>query len=186
MTSETGAETPPRRAGWTGAAARAIELWALAGGALLLGVVAINAASVIGGVFGAPVPGDFELTEMGVAVAAFAFLPWCQLTGANVTADIFTARASPAWTARFTLAGAAVAFLFALLLLWRMWAGMEDQRNYDYVTAILSVPVWWAFPPILISLVLLALAAAVTLAETAPEAAGRRGRPAQGAGGDAR
>ena len=180
MTSETGAEPPPRRAGWTGAAARAIELWALAGGALLLGVVAINAASVIGGVFGAPVPGDFELTEMGVAVAAFAFLPWCQLTGANVTADIFTARASRAWTARFALAAAVVALLFALLLLWRMWAGMLDQREYDYMTAILSVPVWWAFPPILVSLALLAVAALVSLVEAAPVAAGRA--PGAGSG----
>lgn len=166
-------DTLPRRAGWTGAAARVIELWALAGGCLLLAVVLLNAVSVIGGVVWVPAPGEFELTEIGVAVSAFAFLPWCQLTGANVTADIFTARASRAWTARFALAAAAVALFFAVLLLWRMWAGMEDQREYDYMTAILQVPIWWAFPPILVSLALLALAALVSLVEAAPEAAGR-------------
>ena len=62
----------------------------------------MNAISVTGSaVFGRPFPGDFELTEMGVAVAAFSFLPYCQLTGANVTADIFTSGASRAWIAIF-------------------------------------------------------------------------------------
>lgn len=161
-----------RRAGWTGAAARLIEGWALAGGVVLLMVVVINVITVLGTIFWKPFPGDFELTEIGVAVAAFAFLPWCQLTGANVTADIFTARASRAWVARFTLAGALVALLFSLLLLWRMWAGMISQRDYDYMTAILQVPIWWAFVPALVSLALLALASLVTLAENAGPAAG--------------
>ena len=40
-----------------------------------------------------------------------------------------------------------------------------DQRTYGYTTAILQVPVWWAFVPILFSLVLLALASLVTLIE---------------------
>ena len=81
-------------------------LWALFGGEVLLLVVGINMVSVIGTLFGMSFPGDFELTEMGVAVAAFAFLPFCQVTGANVTADIFTAGASPRWVARFTFLGA--------------------------------------------------------------------------------
>ncbi len=163
MTSETGAETPPRRAGWTGAAARAIELWALAGGALLLGVVAINAASVIGGVFGMPFPGDFELTEMGICIAAFAFLPYCQLVGANVTADIFTQNAGPRWRAGFALAASVAALLFSLLLMWRMYAGMLDQKEYGYTTAILHLPHWMAYVPILFSLGLLAVASVMTL-----------------------
>ncbi len=52
-----------------------------------------------------------------------------------------------------------VALGFALLLLWRMYYGMLDQRDYGYTTAILQVPIWCAFVPILISLALLALAA---------------------------
>ena len=56
----------------------------------MLLVVAMHTWSVIGNQFGMPFPGDFEMTEIGIANAAFAFLPYCQLTGANVTADIFT------------------------------------------------------------------------------------------------
>ena len=152
-----------RRPGLLGAAETLIHGWAVVGGLVLLGVVLVNMLSVLGSMFWKPFPGDFELTEMGVAIAAFAFLPYCQLTDANVTADIFTARASERWVSAFRLAASIVAFLFALLLLWRMSAGMGDQREYGYTTAILQVPIWWAFVPILFSLVLLALASLITL-----------------------
>jgi TRAP-type C4-dicarboxylate transport system permease small subunit len=148
--------------------ARAVEIWALAGGAVLLAVVLMNAVSVTAGYLAnLPVPGDFELTEMGICIAAFAFLPYCQLAGANVTADIFTEGAGPRWRAAFAVAGASVALGFSLLLLWRMWAGMNDQREYGYTTTILQAPHWMAFIPILISLALLAVAAAMSLGDGA-------------------
>ena len=56
----------------------AITIWALLGGVVLVAVVLMNTYSVIGNNFGAPFPGDFEMTEMGVCVAAFAFLPFLQ------------------------------------------------------------------------------------------------------------
>ncbi|TCP44118.1 TRAP transporter small permease [Rhodovulum marinum] len=145
--------------------------WALLGGAVLIAVIAMNVASVIGGVVWKSFPGDFEMTQVGVAVAAFAFLPWCQITRANVSADIFTMGASPAWVARLRLAASVVALVFAGLLLWRMSAGMADQRQYGYTTTILQFPVWIAFLPVLVSLALLALASLVTLIEDARGAA---------------
>ncbi len=76
-----------------GVLSRLVHLWALLGGvALFFFVVAVNFFSSLGAIFGHPIPGDLELTEMGIAIAAFAFLPYCQLHGANVTADIFTAK----------------------------------------------------------------------------------------------
>jgi len=149
--------------GFTGAASRLINLWALLGGLMLLAVVAVNMISIIGSIFGKPFPGDFELTEMGVAIAVFAFLPYCQLVGANVSADIFTAGASRRTIAFFTMLGSLVALGFAGLLIWRMYYGMLDQKEYDYTTTILQIPHWMAFLPILLSLALLALAALVTL-----------------------
>jgi len=149
--------------GVAGAASRLITVWAILGGFVLIATVAVNMISIIGSVFGKPFPGDFELTEMGVAVAAFAFLPYCQLIGANVSADIFTAGASRRVIAFFTLLGSLVALGFALLLIWRMYFGMLDQKEYDYTTTILQIPHWLAFVPILMSLALLALAAFLTL-----------------------
>ncbi len=145
-------------------ARRVIEAWAIVGGIVLLAVVLLTVTSVVGdAVLGAPLPGDFELVEVGVAVAAFAFLPYCQLTGANVSADIFTSRAPPHWVARFSLVGALIASAFSALLLWRMSAGLGDYIKYEETTAIWQFPLWLAFVPILVSLALLLIASAITV-----------------------
>jgi TRAP-type C4-dicarboxylate transport system permease small subunit len=89
------------------------------------------------------------------------------LTGANVTADIFTSGVSKRTEAVFALAASLLALSFALLLAWRMWDGMLDQRDYDYTTTILQFPHWVAFIPILTSLALLAVAALMTLKNAA-------------------
>lgn len=160
----------PGRGGLAAVIAAAVTGWALLGGLLLLAVVLINVAAVLGGPLGLPFPGDFELTEMGVAIAVFAFLPYCQLTDANVTADIFTARASAPVLAGLRALAALVAVGFGAVLVWRMGFGMLDQRGYNYTTTILQIPIWWAFVPILISLALLVAAAVLTLAEALREA----------------
>ncbi|HEU0223448.1 MAG TPA: TRAP transporter small permease subunit [Paracoccaceae bacterium] len=155
---------PEPLAGPKGPLARIIALWALLGGLVLLVTVLINAASILGAaLITRPVPGDFELTEMLTAIAVSCFLPYCQLTGANVTADIFTSGASPRWLARFELAAAAVATFFALLLVYRMFFGMLDRQAYQDTTAILQIPIWLAYLPFLASLALLAVAALMTL-----------------------
>lgn len=143
-----------------------IRLWALLGGTVLCTIVLINVYSIVASaLFGAPFPGDFEMTEVGVAVAVFAFLPYCQITDANVTADIFTARASTRTVAVLRFAASIVALGFATLLVWRMWDGMLDQKAYGYTTAILQFPHWIAFLPILASLALLAVASLITADE---------------------
>lgn len=155
-----------RRPGLFGVIERLISGWALLGGLALLGVIAVNLAAVIGAMIGWPFPGDFELTEMGVAVAVFAFLPYCQLRDANVTADIFTTGAGPRLLAALKAFAALVATGFAAILLWRMSAGLVDMREYGYATAILQVPTWIAFVPILVSLGLLTAAALITLVDS--------------------
>ena len=129
-----------------------------------MAVVVINVVSVVGSaVWGKPFAGDFELTEIGVCIAVFCFLPYCQLTGSNVSADIFTARASAKAIAVMTFFGSLTALVFSLLLLWRMYYGLLDQKNYEYTTTILQFPHWLAFIPILLSLALLAVAAFINL-----------------------
>jgi len=153
-----------RWAGPVGLARRIIEYWALVGSLLLLAVVLMTTWSVFSGaVFGQPFSGDFELTEIGVAVAAFTFLPYCQLTGSNVTADIFTSGAGPRTVAFLGLLASIVAFGFGIILLWRMSAGMIDYQKYRETTAILQVPLWYGFVPILVSLALLVVASLITI-----------------------
>jgi TRAP-type C4-dicarboxylate transport system, small permease component len=162
-----------------GLARRLIEAWALFGGFVLLGIVFMQTASVVMGAFGAPLPGDFEMTEVWIAVAAFAFLPYCQLTGANVTADIFTSGAGPKFITAMSAVTSLIALAFAVIMAWRSWHGMLDQFAYDAQTAILGFRIGYAFIPIVISLVLLAVAALVTLADAL-----RGETPAREAGGE--
>lgn len=154
------------RVGSFGLARNIIEVWALAGGILLVAVVLMNAYSLFADVaFRKPLAGDFELVEVGVAVAAFAFLPYCQLTGANVTADIFTQAAGPRMIALLTLLSALIAFAFSLLLTWRMSLGLVETHQYGETTTIMSFPMWVAYVPIVFSLVLLALASFISVCD---------------------
>ena len=144
------------------------RIWALLGGLVLVGVVLLTAASVVLDLlFRRPVPGDFELVQILVAEAVFAFLPWCQIRRGNVAVDLFTMRA-PAWFQLVMQAiGSLLMLLLALLLLWRMSIGAFDYYDpvFPEITPILGVPVWIAFPPILVSLLLWALASVVTMLE---------------------
>ena len=158
------ADTRTGRTGRFRHARSLITAWALVGGLVLVGVALVNAYSILAGaIVNKPFPGDFELTEMGAAVAAFCFLPYCQLVGANVSADIFTMRAGPRTVAAMSVLAALVAVIFAAILLWRMSAGLLDYREYEQFTGILEIPIWWAFVPALVSLALLVLASVITL-----------------------
>ena len=44
--------------------------------------------------FSTPIPGDFELAQIGTAVAVFAFLPYCQVVRGNIVVDTFTAQSA--------------------------------------------------------------------------------------------
>lgn len=168
----------PRRAGVIAMARRIIELWALAGGLLLVAIVLMNAYSLVADIlFGRPLAGDFELVEVGVAVAAFAFLPYCQVTGANVTADIFTQDARPSVVATLSAMAGVIALLFALLLVWRMALGLVELREFRETTTIISFPIWVAYVPILASLCLLVVAALISLRDAV---AGRRAPASSG------
>ncbi len=153
-----------------------IAYWAIGGGIVLAAVVLVNVLNVLGTIAWRSFPGDYELTEMGVAIAAFAFLPYCQLTSANVTADIFTARAGFRTRTLLGVLGSLIAFAFAVLLLWAMSQGMLSRRATGYMTAILQIPVWYAYVPILVSWVLLIAAALITLSEQIQSLVCRRPR----------
>ena len=162
------------RTGIPGAAERLLAGWALFGGLALIAMVGINVLEVTS-VLTRPITGRFsgsaELTSLLAAVAAFSFLPYCQLTDANVTADIFTARAPRRMIALLKFLGSVAALGFGCLLLWRMSIGMTNTRASGLSTTILNVPIWPAYAVALVSLALLILAALVTLFEQGREAA---------------
>jgi TRAP-type C4-dicarboxylate transport system permease small subunit len=151
--------------------------WAVLGGVMLLAVMLMTVLSVVmRAVLGFPILGDYELVEIGTAIAAFAFLPYCHQAGGNVVVDVFTNSAPERVKRALGALGSLLLAIVACALLWRMALGGYDFFHYHEVTTNLGIPRWWAFPPILISLALLALVSLVACARDLGAAAG--GSPA--------
>ncbi len=154
------------RARLEGLAHSIITVWALLGGVVLVALVLLTSASAMMNLlFGTPILGDFEITKHGVAIAAFAFLPYCQLTYANVTVDIFTERMSDRAKSAMVLMSSLIALIVAVLLFRQMWLGMIDYIRYPVHMVSVPVALWTAFPPALVSLALLSVAALMTAGE---------------------
>ena len=96
----------------------AARLVALAGGIVMLAAAILVCVSVsLRWATGDTVPGDYEWVQIAVAIAAFCFLPYCQLRGGNIVVTTFTTRLSAraqAWLDRlWDLVAAAFAGLIA-------------------------------------------------------------------------
>ena len=85
-----------RRAPVTAARREAGDLAAVAGGILIFGVAALVVASVLGRwLLNKPIPADYELVEIGVGIAIFAFLSYTQLRSGHIAVDTFTGACRP-------------------------------------------------------------------------------------------
>ncbi len=152
--------------GWLRLSAAVIRGWALIGGLILAALMLMTAASAASNlVFNKPFQGDYELMKHFVAVAVFCFLPYCQLTGANVTVDIFTENVSERAKSAMLAFSSLFAIVFAAVMLRQMSLGWASYMEYPETTASLHIPLWTAFPPALFSLALLLIAAVITLVQ---------------------
>jgi TRAP-type C4-dicarboxylate transport system permease small subunit len=152
--------------GWVRLLRLVIRLWALIGGFILVALMLMTTASTgLLLLVNRPIPGDYEMMKHFVAVAIFCFLPYCQLTGANVTVDIFTEGMSDRAKSAMLAFSSLFAIIFSVVLLRQMWLGFLGYMEYPETTALLHIPLWTAFPPALISLFLLLIAALITMAE---------------------
>lgn len=122
---------------------------AILGGLVLVGITVMTVVSIVGRAFIkqglGPVPGDFELVEVGTAFAVFAFLPWCQINRGHATVDVFTSFLSAGANRVIDLVTELVMTAVIVLIAWRLLYGMLDKIRYNEVTFILQMPVWWGF-----------------------------------------
>ena len=122
---------------------------ALAGGLVLVLLTLMVVLSVSGRALSGwglgPVPGDFELVEIGVAVAIFCALPWCYLRGGHATVDLLFEH-MPAWAQKTVLVLSDLLMLLVWLVLsWKLWDGVWEKRAYMETTFILQMPLWWGY-----------------------------------------
>jgi TRAP-type C4-dicarboxylate transport system permease small subunit len=141
--------------------------FAFAGGAVLVVMTGMSVVSIVGRtLFGTPVPGDFELVQVGSAAAIAAFLPYCQLRRGNIIVDFFTARASPRVQGVLDAFGALLLTAVLALLAWRTAVGLGTVRASAEVTMITGFPVWLGYAAIVPSLVLATVVGLFTVLES--------------------
>ncbi|MCI2398318.1 TRAP transporter small permease [Aliiroseovarius subalbicans] len=101
------------------------------GGTILAAVAGVTVASIIGRFFLfaglGPIKGDFEMVEMGCAIAVFSFLPYTQFKRGHVTVDLFVDRLPDRAKAVLGLIGDVMLTLAAYIILWRLWLGFGEK-----------------------------------------------------------
>jgi TRAP-type C4-dicarboxylate transport system permease small subunit len=131
------------------ALARALEwlckAFALAGGAILAALTLMSAASIGGRLVNRPIQGDFELVQVGCAVAIAFFLPYCQLARGNIIVDFFTTGAPERVQRTLDAAGGALLALVMGLVAWRTGAGTLAMKAGGEVSMIMGLPLWIAY-----------------------------------------
>ncbi|MEL6571224.1 MAG: TRAP transporter small permease [Pseudomonadota bacterium] len=152
---------------------------AFLGGLVLVALIILNTISIIGRAFVPleigirPIRGIYDMTEIGMAIAIFAFMPWAQFKEAHARVDLFQHVIPPAvdrfLDLLFNIAMAAVAYLIAS----RLYLGMLDKQSYGETTLIAQIPVWWGFAGGLVGAVGFAIVAIFCVIRAARRLAGR-------------
>lgn len=146
---------------------------ALAGGAVLLILTVLTCVSILGraavslDIGLSPIRGIYDMTEIGMAAAVFAFLPYAQLTEAHARVDLFR-WAMPAGLDRFLdlLFNIAMTFV-AVVGTWRLYLGMQDKLSFGETTLIAQIPVWQGYAAGLVGAVGFVLVAAFCVLRSA-------------------
>jgi TRAP-type C4-dicarboxylate transport system permease small subunit len=121
-------------------------LMGLAGAFVALAISLMTTLSVASrALFNLPIPGDIEITQMGIALAISLCLPWCQLRGANIIVDFFTQKISERQRNRLDGLGCLLLVVMYTLLAWRTGAGAISVREAGETSMIISLPMWWAY-----------------------------------------
>jgi len=126
-------------------ATRLARLLTLLGGFLLVGLAGLVTGSVLmRWTTGQGVNGDFELVQMGLAVAVFTFLPLCQARRGNVMVDTFTSWLPPTVQAAIDALWDLLYAAFAGFIAWRLAIGAWEAYTSHTTSMVLALPIHYA------------------------------------------
>ncbi|OAN75293.1 C4-dicarboxylate ABC transporter substrate-binding protein [Sulfitobacter sp. EhC04] len=124
---------------------------AFVGGGILILITLITCVSIIGRAFVpldigiGPIRGIYDITEIGMAAAIFAFLPWAQLHETHARVDLFQAFMPGGFDRALDLLFNIGMAIIAAIGTWRLYLGMLDKLSYGETTLIAQIPVWQGF-----------------------------------------
>lgn len=135
------------------------EALAVFGGIVLLIVTAFTVVSVVGRTaFDSPVLGDQEIVEIGVAIALFSFMPYCQMRAANVIVGFFTARVSAAGQGFLDTVMNTIFSVCIVIVTWRLAVGGVGAFRAEDASMFLRLPQWWGYAAAFIACIFWSLA----------------------------
>lgn len=102
-----------------------------------------------------PITGDYELVEMGTAIAVFC-LPYCHLRGGRMRWIYWSCMRRP-WFNACSLLSQKRFLVVAGLMTWRLYHGLLDKRRYMETSMLLDIPLWWGYVGGLVGFALLTL-----------------------------
>ena len=138
----------------------AARIFALLGGAVFTALTLLSLYSIVmRNLAGSPIMGDWELVQMGCAVAIAACFPMCQMRGAHIIVDFFTTRASRATRKRLDGIGTLVLAAMMALLAWRTAAGAMDAYANHETSMLMELPTWIGYALMVPSFTLASVAA---------------------------
>ena len=123
-----------------------IEIGGLIGLWPTLGLVVLTCISIAGRAFVpfdigiGPIRGIYDMTEIGMAAAIFAFLPWAQLREAHARVDLFLPVMPKSLDRLLELIFNIAMFAVALVGTWRLYLGMQDKLSFGETTLIAQIP----------------------------------------------
>lgn len=146
----------------TGRIERLAGVLAVAGGVLICFAAVLVTVSVAGRrLFNKPIPGDYEMVEISMGVAVFAFLAYTAAKSGHIAVDTFTLKLRPRVNAVIDGLWELVLAGFLGFFSWGLLTGGLNARAYGETLIQLAWPIW----PVYVACSLLAaLACLVTLA----------------------
>lgn len=154
------------------------RLLAIGGGAVLLCIIALTCVSIIGRALVpldiglGPIRGIYDLTEIGMAAAIFAFLPWAQFNEAHARVDLFQPVMPKTMDRLLDLLFNVAMLVVAAVGTWRLYLGMKDKLSFGETTLIAQIPVWQGYAASLAGAVGFIIVAAFCVARSGRRIAG--------------
>ncbi|MGO2234493.1 TRAP transporter small permease [Marinomonas sp. UCMA 3892] len=137
---------------------RISDILAMTGGVIMLMVAAVTVASIIGRTtIGQSIEGDYEITEMGLAMAIFLFLPTCYIRRGHVIVDLFTANCKQSTLLTLEIISDIVFTIVSFTFAYRMSLSGIEAKEYLEQSMLLELPTWWTFIVGVISMTLCGL-----------------------------
>ncbi len=92
-----------------------------------------------------PIPGYLEIMKLLLGFSGFSFLPWCAIKKKHVTIDVIYAYLPKIFKKALNFFSATLMLAISLLILFQLIKGMQDLKEYQEVSFILQIPLWWGY-----------------------------------------